>query len=134
MNRTGSCLCGAVKFTAVDVSAEVHACHCTMCRRWSGGPGLAVNAGSLEFQQDAQLGLFASSDWAQRGFCQQCGTSLFYELTQPQQQYMVSMGTLDDQSDLVLSGEIFVDEKPPGYAFAGDHSRLTGEEFLASLG
>ena len=133
MNRSGSCLCGAVKFTAIDVSSEVHACHCTMCRRWSGGPGLAVNVAGLEFQQDEQLRLFASSDWAQRGFCQQCGTNLFYLLTDPQQ-YMVWMGALDDQSGLTLSGEIFIDEKPPGYEFAGEHHRMTGEEFLASLG
>jgi hypothetical protein len=30
-------------------------------------------------------------------------------------------------------GEIFVDNKPAGYAFAGDHPRLTEAEFLAQF-
>jgi hypothetical protein len=46
---------------------------------------------------------------------------------------MVSMGAFDDQSVFQLAGEIYVDAKPPGYAFAGDHPRQTGEEFLASM-
>ena len=47
---------------------------------------------------------------------------------------MLWCGTLDDVSDLQLGGEIYVDSKPPGYAFVGDHERLTGAEFLASIG
>jgi hypothetical protein len=39
----------------------------------------------------------------------------------------------EDQSIFKLAGEIFIDENPGGYAFAGDHPRLTGEEFLASM-
>ena len=37
--KTGQCLCGAVTFSA-DVAAEIQACHCTQCQRWTGGgPG-----------------------------------------------------------------------------------------------
>ena len=32
------------------------------------------------------------------------------------------------------SGEIYIDEKPGGYDFAGEHPRLTGEEFMQSIG
>ena len=34
---TGRCLCGKVTFTAEGVEPHSHACHCGMCRRWSGG-------------------------------------------------------------------------------------------------
>jgi hypothetical protein len=43
------------------------------------------------------------------------------------------MGTFDDLSPFSLAAEIFIDEKPQTYHLAGDHPRLTGEEFIASL-
>jgi hypothetical protein len=42
------------------------------------------------------------------------------------------MGTFDDQPAFKLSGEIYIDEKPPAYELAGDHPRMTGAEFMAS--
>lgn len=133
MDRSGRCLCGSVKFTATEVSPEVHACHCGQCRRWSGGPGLAVSVGGVSFEDDSTLQIFNSSDWAERGFCSACGTNVFYRLKETDQ-YMMQMGSLDDQSGLAITGEIYIDEKPDGYDFAGTHSRLTGDEFLASMG
>jgi len=43
------------------------------------------------------------------------------------------MGAIGDQGSLRIASEIHVDDKPPGYEYAGTHPRLTGEEFLASL-
>ena len=40
----GHCLCGAVGFTSPDAK-EIGACHCGFCRRWGGGPLLAVHCG-----------------------------------------------------------------------------------------
>ena len=42
----GSCLCGAVRFTAKNMSKEVGACHCSMCRKWGGGPFMEVDCGA----------------------------------------------------------------------------------------
>ena len=44
------------------------------------------------------------------------------------------MGIFDDLDAFRLSDEIYIDEKPAFYDFAGDRPRLTGKEFLASLG
>ena len=41
----GSCLCGAVSLKT-NSKTEVEACHCGMCRRWGGGPFLAIHCGS----------------------------------------------------------------------------------------
>ena len=130
---TGTCLCGAVRFTATGIDPHIHACHCTMCRTWSGGPGMAVNVGSVEFESEEAISRYASSDWAERGFCSRCGSNLFYHLKEPGQMMMWA-GTFTDASAFKLDGEIYIDEKPPGYDFAGDHSRLTAAEFLASMG
>jgi hypothetical protein len=133
MDLSGACLCGGVKFTAMQINPEFHVCHCSQCRRWSGGPGLSVDAVGMSFSDTSTLATFDSSEWAERGFCSVCGSSLFYRL-KATDQYMISMGAFDDQSGLTLAGEIYIDEKPAGYDFCGNHSRLTGEEFLASIG
>ncbi|QNP60419.1 hypothetical protein H9L24_06065 [Paenacidovorax monticola] len=41
----GHCLCGAVGFARADAK-EIGACHCGYCRRWGGGPLLAVHCGT----------------------------------------------------------------------------------------
>ena len=131
--RTGKCLCGAVRFTAEGVETHFHACHCGMCRRWGGGgPFLCASAKSVRFEGEEQLGRYASSDWAERGFCKTCGSSLYY-LFKPMQSYSLSIGTFDDPSQLTLTREIFIDAKPPGYAFTGDHPRLTEAETIAAF-
>ena len=131
MKATGGCLCGSVRFTAEDVGDDVHACHCTMCRAWSGGPAIVAMVGNIRFEGGG-LSRHDSSSWAERGFCAHCGSNLFYRL-KATNGYYVSMGAFDDQSRFRLVDEIYIDEKPPAYDFAGDRPRLTREEFLASI-
>ncbi len=128
----GSCLCGAVRFTAEGVDPHLHGCHCSMCRNWSGGPMLAVETASVTFEGEENIGRYDSSGWAERGFCRVCGSGLFYRLKEADR-YILCMGCFDDQSVFKLVGEIYIDEKPPGYDFAGEHPRQTGEEFMASM-
>jgi hypothetical protein len=133
MSAKGQCLCGAVTFTAEDVDTHIHSCHCSMCRNWSGGPLLAASVGAVTFKGEDEIRRYPSSDWAERGFCGRCGSNLFYRLKEPDH-YVLCMGAFDDESVFELAGEIYIDEKPPGYSFAGDHPRQTGEEFMASMG
>lgn len=129
---TGRCLCGKVTFEAEEVESHHHACHCSMCRRWSGGgPFFGVTARGVTFKGGEHLARYASSEWAERGFCTTCGSSLFYFL-KPSQTYTLSVGTFDAPSQFVLTREIFIDQKPPGYALAGDHRRLTEAEVWAA--
>jgi hypothetical protein len=121
-----------VRFTAETVEAHHHACHCGMCRRWSGGPYLAALSEGVVFEGAEHLARYASSKWAERGFCRTCGSTLFYFLV-PANQYMMSVGAFDDQSPFHLVRELFIDLKPEGYAFAGDHPRWTAEETFARL-
>ena len=132
MNATGQCLCGAVRFTAESVHTDVHACHCGMCRRWGGGPAFATSVGAVVFEGEQHISRFNSSEWAERGFCKRCGTNLFYRL-KDSNQHVLWMGAFDDPAPFRVAGEIFIDEKPEGYALAGEHPRLTGEQFLKSI-
>ena len=130
---TGGCLCGAVRFEAKGVNPHYHACHCGMCRRWGGGPFPGVDVGSVRFTGEDSLARYDSSDWAVRGFCRRCGTSLFYYF-KPDDRYVLCAGSFDNQSTFELTGEIFIDHKPPGYAFAGERSTMTEAEVLAKYG
>ena len=77
---SGRCLCGAVSFTAEGVNGEVHACHCATCRKWSGASMLAMGTAAVDFTGASNIARYDSSEWAQRGFCRNCGSNLFYQL------------------------------------------------------
>ncbi len=129
----GSCLCGAVSVEAEE-TRNVEACHCGMCRRWGGGPLLAVPGGKdVRFGGEDQIGCFDSSEWAQRGFCKQCGTHLFYKL-KPTGEYMLPAGLFQPGTDFDFHGQIFIDKKPAYYEFANQTEMLTEQEVFEKYG
>ena len=129
MKMTGGCLCGAVRFEAEDVPEEIGVCHCGQCRRWASGPYFAVRAGEVRFAGEENLGRHASSDWAERGFCKLCGSSLFYHM-HDEPFHMMAVGAFDDQSRFVLAREVFIDEKPAFYGFAQETTTSSGDDFF----
>jgi len=136
---TGGCLCGAVRYTLAAAPESYGACHCNMCRRWTGGIelGLQVMPGGIDWTGDEAIGTYQSSTWAERGFCGICGSSLFWRLTAPgpmQGMLSLSAGSLDSLDGLALETEVYIDHKPAGHAFAGERTRLTEAEILAMVG
>ncbi|SPH22981.1 Glutathione-dependent formaldehyde-activating enzyme [Ascidiaceihabitans donghaensis] len=136
MSRSGSCLCGAVTFKIASDVTDTGACHCDMCRKWSGGVylGIEVAPDNMSIEGAGNITHFASSEWAERGFCRTCGSSLFYRITSPGPHsgtYHVAMGALDDTSGIDLKGEVFIDSKPDGYSFAEKTEQFTGAELMA---
>lgn len=134
-DRTGGCLCGAVRYSIVNAPDKFGACHCTMCQRISGGVNLsfAVPAGSMTIEGEEVVRTYRSSDWAQRSFCGTCGSNLWYRGLDPSgapKDYHVAFGSLDDKSGMTLAGEICIDSKPEAYEFAGSHRRRTTAEAL----
>jgi len=136
MSRTGACLCGAVTYEIETNLSHSGACHCGMCRKWSGGVYLAVEvaADQMSIEGSEHVTIFTSSEWGERGFCNKCGSSLYYRVTAPGPyfgQYHVAMGTLDRADGIALSSEIFTDKKPAGYSFAENTQKMTGAEVMA---
>lgn len=131
VSASGRCLCGAVRFTATLPRLSAIACHCDMCRRWAGGVHLSVEARDLVFEAGAPVNVFVSSAWGERLFCGECGTHLSFRLRDGTFQ-SVSPYALDPPPAVPLALEVFVDEKPDDYAFAGDTRKMTGAE-LAKL-
>jgi hypothetical protein len=133
MPATAKCLCGTVQVMIGAASKSVGACHCRMCRRWGGGPLLAVDGGTdVSISGEENVGVFNSSPWAERGFCTCCGTHLFYRIKQTRQ-YMIPAGLLDDPVELVFEHQVFVDERPDYYCFANETHEMTGAEVFAKF-
>lgn len=130
---SGGCLCGAVRFAAVPEKLEMDVCHCGMCRKWSGGTFMAVPCTGVTVDDDAALSVYPSSDWGERVFCRTCGSSLFWRLRGGDGHVAVSMQSFDDLSSFTFTEEIFIDEKPALYAFAGERTRKTGAQVVAEF-
>ena len=127
----GRCLCGAVAFTATPEAMEMALCHCAMCRRWAGGPMMAVTCGSdVAVTGEENLGVYQSSDWGERCFCSTCGATLFWRMRDGSHT-AISAQAFEDPAAFALTTEIFIDEKPDNYAFAGETHKMTGAEVIA---
>lgn len=131
----GTCLCGTVEFDIELASpvTEMAVCHCSMCRKWLGGPMLAIDSGVLKsVKNESAITRYESSEWAERGFCNKCGTSLFYYL-KPADQYHFPVGLLDSSVKFDFTHQIFIDEKPDYYSFANETKNMTGAEVFAQF-
>ncbi len=86
----------------------------------------AVHCGSdVEFL-GAEPTTYHSSEWAERGFCDKCGTHLFYHLL-PGNQYILPAGIFQEH-DFALINEIFIDQKPNYYEMKNETAKLTGQQ------
>lgn len=131
--QSGSCLCGSVSLVATPKRYHVGACHCETCRKWGGGPLLAVEcSGDVRFDGAKNISVYNSSEWAERGFCQQCGTHLFYRLKQGEM-YAIPVGLFDENEHWQLTDQVFIESKPAFYSFAEKTTNLTGAELFAQF-
>jgi len=98
-NWTGGCLCGAIRYEASVVESSNLYCHCRMCQRWTGSVVAAsaiipkVNLGITKGEPK----YYQSSGFVERGFCQDCGSPLFFRPIKIEDDWVaVQTGTLDD--------------------------------------
>ena len=119
----GSCLCRAVRYEITGFELDIAYCHCSMCRKSTGAAsgvyGL-VSQGNLTWLSGADsIQTYRSSARAERGFCRQCGSSLFYRLVGDAAGYEMALGTLDDEPDHYPNAHIYCDSRP-AWAQPGD--------------
>ncbi len=123
----GSCLCGAVTFVADEPLRSVIACHCTQCRKSSGHFWAATSVPLDRFHLIETGGLrwFRSSSEAERGFCGDCGSSLFWK-PGAEGRIAISGGSLDGLSGLVTAQVIFSKDAGDYYTTPQATEVLTG--------
>lgn len=80
---TGSCLCGKLGFSAQLPTLWVAHCHCSLCQK-NAGAALVTWAGFNETDviiddSDKTLTWYSATENAYRGFCGECGSTLFFK-------------------------------------------------------
>ncbi len=113
---TGGCLFGAVRFQVSGPLRDVVNCHCSMCQKLHGvfGAHSKAKKNNIAIIEDRGLKWYRTSEIARRGFCRECGSSLFW---QPDEQDATGIlaGSLDQPTSLNTMGHIFVGEKADFY-------------------
>ncbi len=135
---TGRCLCGAVRYEVRGPLRDVLICHCQECRRWHGhiSAFTAARREDLALRDERALRWVdtASSDaGARRGFCGECGSSLFWDAP-GNETISIAAGTLDPPTGVREASHWFVSQVSDYYELPDDglprHER-SGEGELA---
>jgi hypothetical protein len=125
----GGCLCGKVRYSAETEPMFVGLCHCRDCQKFTGSafalvialpkPALTVT-GVLE--GFATLG--SSGKSIERLFCHECGASIMDEAQAMPGVVMIAGGTLDDQTWVKPSSQIYCTSAQPWVQLGGDMKRF----------
>jgi hypothetical protein len=117
--HTGSCLCGAVAFEVAAPLDGVSFCHCTQCRKTTGHHLASTQAmkKDMTFTEDRGLKWYRSSDAAERGFCGECGSTLFWQ-ADGRDDISIALGIIDGATGLGGGHHIFVADKGDYYELA----------------
>jgi len=115
----GHCLCGAVQYEVRGPLRSVVYCHCSMCRRTTGHffAATACTREHLNIQPNDALRWYQSSASARRGFCEVCGSNLFWE-AMGRDYISILAGSLDMPTGLVATEHIFTAEAGDYYSIA----------------
>lgn len=105
----GGCLCDAVRYRATSAPVRGVLCHCIMCRRHSGAPALAfVHFLARDFTWvRGQPTRFRSSEFAQRGFCSTCGSTLTMHEDVLMDRVQVAVGSLDEPERVHIDDHVW---------------------------
>lgn len=125
----GRCLCGAVTVSVVPSSKGLTACSCDMCRQHTSSVFIAVQANPETVTVEGPAKSFRSSEWAERGFCETCGSTLWYGTVHDGARYLAA-GLFENAGGQKVGLEFFADQTPDGYRLAGDHQRLSAAETI----
>lgn len=129
----GHCLCGAVTVSVRDLSREISACHCEMCRRWSGTIQMGIVAKEGDAEVAGPIRSYRSSDFSERAWCDRCGSALWMRNVAGSDAgtYEFVPGLFENAAGARLVRVVYDDCCPEGYALAGDHERVSKAEYEA---
>ena len=126
-SASGRCLCGAVAYELRGPLRAVVNCHCGQCRRTHGHVAAYTNLPRTNLTLTEARGLkwYASSGSARRGFCGECGASLFWDRLDGDT-ISVAAGTLEAPTGLTTAADIFVADKGDYYELPEGSTTYSG--------
>ena len=134
---SGSCLCGAIRFSVRLPSLFCGHCHCSMCRRNHGAgfvTWFAVPRDQFSLDDGhAELIRFPSSDHGTRSFCGRCGSSLLCESTEHPDQVDIVLANMDGPIDRPPQVHIYFDDRAEWVFVEDGLPRLGGSTGLEPI-
>ena len=120
----GSCLCKSITFEIHNECRYSILCHCTMCQKSNAefSNYTKVQKGNFKFSAKKNLKWFYSSKNFKRGFCSNCGSSLFFQSQHSNTEIAVSTGSLD--STVPVKGHIYYKDKKSNLKFSSNHKKF----------
>ena len=129
--RTGQCLCGAVRYRISAEPVATRLCWCRACQHIAANgtvnmlvptPALEISGTLSEYLRTADSG-----HEVRRRFCPSCGSHLFANSSSRPQFTVVRVGTLDDPSSVRPSVNIWAHQAPPWACLDGTLERVDGQ-------
>jgi len=97
---TGSCLCGAVKYSTSSDFEMVGNCHCNTCKKITGSAfeafAVIARENFILLAGEDSLVEYKISPKVKKHFCGNCGTPVFNQHRLAPGKLIVHVGTLDD--------------------------------------
>lgn len=122
MRHTGRCYCGAVHYDVDGPFAYALNCHCSECRRRTGGafkPFAGIARDKLRVTQgEADLAIFGTAE-NNNTSCARCGTLLF-SVVQDGARVHVTLGTIEGDPGIRPRAHIFVGSKAAWFEITDD--------------
>ena len=130
-DRTGQCLCGAVRYRISTEPVVTRLCWCRTCQRIAanGTVNMVVPTAGLEFSGNLSeyLSTADSGSEIRRRFCPTCGSHMFANASSRPQFTVVRVGTLDDPSSVRPAMNIWANRAPSWACLDDDLERVEGQ-------
>jgi hypothetical protein len=129
--RTGQCLCGAVRYLIRAEPVVTRVCWCRTCQHLAANgtvnmlvptPALEISGTLSEYLRTADSG-----NEVRRRFCPSCGSHLFANSSSRPQFTVVRVGTLDDPSSVRPVVNIWAEKAPAWACLDGTLERVDGQ-------
>lgn len=129
---SGGCQCGRVRFTANVETGDAYACHCSMCRKATGGAWAALVRVSMDsIQWNGKPDWHQSSAIAHRPFCSHCGSPLGFAYVEDMSMIDLTVGSFDEPERFRPAKNYAVETMLPAWA---DLSGLPGQRLDEDAG
>jgi hypothetical protein len=113
----GSCWCGGVQFEVAEPFISLSFCHCTSCKRISGGVGTANGRARTDWIDVTQgrelLTTYQPDEGTAKTFCSVCGSNLFGGGWPDSEQASVRLSAIDEGLDQKPDAHTYVRSVAP---------------------
>jgi hypothetical protein len=129
--RTGQCLCGAVRYRISAEPVATRLCWCRACQHIAanGTVNMIVPSSGLEISGTLSeyLSTADSGNEMRRRFCPTCGSHMFANSSSRPQLTVVRVGTLDDPSSVHPATNIWAHKAPTWACLDDALERVDGQ-------